>query len=84
MAEKFESREKGQPENEQSLEQILDVLEAAFEEGFSVELTVLEPSGTVRASAVFIEGLEGGMLFVSGSKDSSVMGIKIEDIKKAK
>ena len=82
MAENLRRSEE-QPEKEQTSEGILDVLESAFEKGIKAELTVSEPSGELRTSSVFIEGLEGGMLFVSISKESSVMGIPISDIKKA-
>ncbi|OGZ84656.1 MAG: hypothetical protein A2599_02745 [Candidatus Staskawiczbacteria bacterium RIFOXYD1_FULL_39_28] len=71
-----------QPEKEQTQEQILDALESAFEKGAKAELTVSEPSGELRINSVFIEGLEGGMLFVSSSKDSPVMGIPIGDVKR--
>jgi hypothetical protein len=73
-----------QPENEQVQEQILDALESAFEKGVEAELTVSEPSGELRISTVFVEGLEEGLLFVSLSKDSPVMGIPLKDIKQAK
>lgn len=79
-----EQSDKEQPEKEQAPEEILDTLEAAFEKGSKAELTILEPSGELRVNAVFIEGLEDGMLFVSESKDSAVIGIKISDVKKAK
>ena len=73
-----------QPEKnvEQTPEGILDALESAFEKGIKTKLTVSEPSGELRTSSVFVEGLEGGMLFVSSSKESPVMGIPIGDIKR--
>ena len=80
--EREEQAEDGLKEKEQTPEGILDALESAFEKGSKAELTVSEPSGGLRTSAVFIEGLEDGMLFVSESKSSSVMGIKIGDVKK--
>jgi len=69
-------------EREQTQEEILDALESAFEKGSKAELSVSEPSGGLRVNAVFIEGLEGGTLFVSESKASPIMGIKIGDVKK--
>ena len=82
MAENLRPAEEERPENEQTQEQILDALESAFEKGIKTKLTVSEPSGELRTSSVFVEGLEGGMLFVSSSKESPVMGISITDIKK--
>lgn len=72
----------GQPEEEQSMEAILDALELAFEKGAKAELTVLEPGGELRTNVVFIEGLEGGVLFVAASKDSPVMPVEISNVKK--
>ena len=73
-----------QPEKnaEQTPEEILDALESAFEKGIEAELTVSKPNGKLRTSSVFVEGLEGGILFVSSSKESPVVGIPIGDIKK--
>ena len=84
MSENLRPSEEEQPEKEreQTQEGILDTLESAFEKGSKAELTVSEPSGALRVSAVFIEGLEDGMLFVSESESSPVMGIKIGDVKK--
>lgn len=77
--------ETGQSEpKEQTMEEILDTLESAFEKGVVVNLIVSEPSGKLRENTVFVEGLEDGMLFVSVSKDSAVMGIKLENIKGAR
>lgn len=73
-----------QQEEEKNKESILDILESAFEDERKVELTVSEPSGEVRINEVFVERLEEGMLFVSLSKDSPVMGIPMGDVKKAK
>ena len=75
--------EKFEGKNEQTMEEIMDILESAFEKGSSVKLTVSEPSGGEKTESVFIERLEQGILFVSSSKDSPVMGISIEDIKAA-
>ena len=83
MSENLRPSEEEQPEEEQTQEQILDALESAFEKQAKAELTILEPSGELRTNTVFIEGLEGRMLFVSSSKDSPVMGIPIGDIKRA-
>lgn len=82
MAENLRPSEEQPEEREQTPEGILDALELAFEKGIKTELTVSEPSGELRTSSVFVEGLEGGMLFVSSSKESPVMGIPIGDIKK--
>jgi len=84
MSENLKSSEEEQPKNEkeQTLEGILDALESVFEKGSKAELTVSEPSGELRTNAVFIEGFEDGMLYVSESKNFPVMGIKIGDIKK--
>jgi hypothetical protein len=71
-------------EKEQSQEQILDVLESAFEKKGRVEVTILEPSGALRTTPVIIEGFENGTLFVSTSEGSIVMGIPIGNVKKAK
>ncbi len=75
---------KQEAEKEQTPEAILDALESAFEKGAMAELTVLESSGELRTNAVFIEGLESGILAVSGSKSSPVMEIRIVDIKQAR
>ena len=74
--------EDGLKEKEQTPEGILDALESLFEKGSKAELTVSEPSGGLRTSAVFIEGFENGMLFVSESESVPVMGIKISNVKK--
>ena len=79
-----EPEDENKQEKEQTLEEILDTLESVFEKGHQAELTVLEPSGELRINTVFIEGLEGGMLFISESKSSLVMGIKLSDVKKVK
>ncbi|MDP3882519.1 MAG: hypothetical protein Q8Q48_00480 [Candidatus Staskawiczbacteria bacterium] len=81
MAENLRPPEE-QPEKEQSQEEILDALKFAFEKGVRANLTVSEPSGGLRTNAVLVEGFEGGVLYVSGSKDSPVMGIKIGDVKR--
>lgn len=84
MAENLRPSEE-QPENkkEQTPEGILDAIESAFEKGSRAELTVSEPSGELRANTVFVEGFENGMLYVSVSKKSPVMRIKIGDVKRA-
>ena len=85
MAENLKpSEEQPEREREQTPEGILDALESAFEKGSKTELTVSEPSGELRTNSVFIEGFEGGMLYVSSSKESPVMGIPISDVKMAK
>jgi len=73
-----ESQEKEQPQ-----EKILDALESAFEKGNRVNLTVSEPSGKLRTNAVFVEGFESGVLYISDSKGSHVMGIPIDNVKRA-
>ena len=80
MSENLRSSDEEQPEG--PVKEILDELESAFEKGSKAELTVSEPSGTLRVNTVFIEGLEEGILFVSESESSPVMGIKIGDVKK--
>jgi hypothetical protein len=82
MQDNFEKKNEGE-ENEQNPEEILDVLESAFEKKRKAELTVSEPSGVLRVNAVFIEGFEDGILFVSESETSPIMGIKIGDVKRA-
>jgi hypothetical protein len=72
--------EKGSsPENEK--EKILDKLEIAFEKKRKAELMVSEPSGEMRVNTVFIVALENGILFVSESEFSPIMGIKIDDVR---
>ncbi len=70
-------------EVEQGMEGILDVLELAFEKKARVKVIALEPSGELRTGIVFIEGFEDGILYVSSSKDSVVMGIPIGNVERA-
>ena len=82
MSENLRSSDEEQPEG--PVKEILDELESAFEKGSKAELTVSEPSGTLRVNTVFIEGLEEGILFVSESESSPVMGIRVSDVKNVK
>lgn len=82
MAENLKNDQEGGQENEP--EDILDVLESAFEKRIKAELTVFGPNGELRTNSVFVEGLESGVLYVSDSESAPVMPLEIGSIKKAK
>jgi hypothetical protein len=75
-----------EPENERGkkLAEIFKALEDSFERVSETLLTILEPSGGLRESTVFIKGFENGMLFVSEPESPSIMGIRIDDVRGAK
>ena len=73
-----------QEENEQTPEEILDALELAFNEKRRAELTVLEPSGELKTNTVFVESLEGDILYLSASESSPVLSINLNQVKKVK
>jgi len=73
-----ESKKENEP-----MEDILDVLESAFEKRVKVRLKVLEPHKELQTNEVFVEEYDNGVLYVSDSETSPVMEIWIDWIKSA-